>query len=242
MMSQLRCSRLISGSRFTDGLPLHSLGNYWFFFVSVLVLSILFVCEANPLYGRTNPEHLPSDCKNYSNYHSIDCTKLNLTTASFFVPTDTVRLSFQDNLISVLPFIGYLSRLKELDMQSNKIVEIPGSFFNLICVGIICQSSLETLLFSDNDIKALPNGLFGNLTNITYMYFDSNFISELPSGLFVALRKLKVLNFENNMLITLSTNIFSDLIRLHTLNLGKNNIASLPMYIFESLTSLVMLI
>ncbi len=93
-------------------------------------------------------------------------------------------------LLRIPSRIGYLKKLKYLDIRGNIIKKLPDS---------LCQCiNLEELNISENQISELPDNI-GNLQNLQELYMTNTEISSLPES-FGKLKKLKKLNMYNTFI------------------------------------------
>jgi|GEM_PF-700065 len=128
------------------------------------------------------------------------------------------EISIKGKNIPELPaWIGYLSKLKSLRIESCKVKVVPESFGNL--------SSLEVLYITDNQITSLPESL-GNLTNLKQAALFKNSLTGLPES-FSNLKGLKKLNLVNNKIDHFPKAILG-MESLVTLALGSNLITEVP--------------
>jgi Leucine-rich repeat (LRR) protein len=113
-------------------------------------------------------------------------------------------------------FIGVMSYLEKLRLNSNKLGKIPNSIFSL--------NSIVHLDLSYNNINELQDS-FNSLKSLKYLNLGFNQITEIPPSI-GSLEKLKLLDLNHNRIKTLPSSI-SKLNSLLTLNLQGNHINSL---------------
>lgn len=112
--------------------------------------------------------------------------------------------------------ISKLSRLTNLDLSGNKIVDLPEDLYQL--------QSLEQLNLSYNKLANLSEKI-GLLSGLTNLKLQSNQFAQLPRNI-NSLQRLISLNLQANPLIRLPP--LTNLINLDTLNLSYCNLAALP--------------
>jgi Leucine-rich repeat (LRR) protein len=119
-------------------------------------------------------------------------------------------------LLFLNPKIKNWSKLKNLQVQNNRISDLPAGFCDI--------STLCSLDLSANRIQKLPDSL-GYLQNLQFLNLSHNQIKVLPNTFF-ALHSLQELNLSNNQLSQLGQ-IFCFLPDLHSLDLSNNKLQKL---------------
>ncbi|CAM9121894.1 unnamed protein product [Chrysoparadoxa australica] len=92
--------------------------------------------------------------------------------------SDLVLLDLQDNRITELPANGFLylmSSLRKLDLQKNRLKELPAEEFGNLF-------SLQILHLDCNQLAELPDTL-GNLEHLEHLTFANNNLTSLPEGI-----------------------------------------------------------
>lgn len=95
--------------------------------------------------------------------------------------------------------------------------------------------SLRWLFLNDNNIGALPEGIFGGLSSLEFLQLDNNSLNALPETVFGGLAPLRNLCLNNNGLDALPEEVFRGLGSLRFLDLGNNDMESLPEGVFRGL-------
>lgn len=144
--------------------------------------------------------------------------------------TETLDLSNR-GLVSIpnTSAIADLVRLKNVNLNGNKLQKIPKEFFEL--------SNLEIMSFGDNLIKEIPKEI-KKLTKLLSLDLSDNQITKLPKELFT-LPTLHLLNLENNLIKELPRQV-GDMQSLTLLKVSDNNLSAIPKEI-SKLTNLMVL-
>ncbi|KAK9505977.1 hypothetical protein O3M35_009929 [Rhynocoris fuscipes] len=98
-------------------------------------------------------------------------------------------------------------------------------------------TNLTWLDLKNNNVQ-LPKNIFRNIPKLEVLELGSNNISYLEPGIFKNLSKLRLLNLWANKLKNLSRALFSDVTNLENLDLNSNGLLNLPPDIFADLTKL----
>lgn len=134
---------------------------------------------------------------------------------------------YVDYLLSLIHLNLFLSALKKLNINQNKIREIPESIGSL--------ASLERLNLSRNKIRNLPKSI-GSLSSLKTLDLSRNNIQEIPQSVF-KLTSLKWLDLSHNNIKEIPESIVN-LESLTELTLNRNNIKDIPDSIKPFLNSL----
>jgi len=163
-----------------------------------------------------------------SKKHSLDLTDKEYLKLTQLPPCvgqlrllSSLKLSspYQREKLHIFPeFIGNLTNLTELDMQDQKLCQIPPEIGQLI--------KLKCLNLSRNKLKALPESI-GNLTNLLYLNLAENAIEQLPQSI-GALVRLKHLRLSYNKISRLPIQM-NQLLDLRDLDLYQNNLTEFPL-------------
>lgn len=123
------------------------------------------------------------------------------------------------------------SRLKYLDVASNKIQSIDSSTFGQIV-------RLRELNLARNTIRHLDGEVFRELDELRRLNLSGNQLSELNRSpeVFNNLRQLRVLDLSDNTINDIPRHIFYGLGSLIELNISQNKLYLLPFQAFESMT------
>ena len=161
---------------------------------------------------------LPPEIRKLSSLSELDVSINYLTSISLSeLPASLIILRAKSNKIADISGGNKSLRLEELDLQTNKLTEIPSE--------ISLLPSLKILNLSGNNIKEIPDELF-NLITLERLNLSNNALSMLPASI-VHLVNLIDLNLYGNKLRMLPVEI-GNLINLRSLNLVGNNIDELP--------------
>ncbi|CAG9811132.1 unnamed protein product [Chironomus riparius] len=114
----------------------------------------------------------------------------------------------------------YCGQLEYLEMNGNKIQEIPPGTFSF-------QNKLRELSLENNKIKTLHSDSFDQLENVRTLSLASNDISDLPENVFVPFKRLLSLNLNNNKLTTIHADSFRSHVYFESVYLYNNQINSL---------------
>ncbi|CAM9415830.1 unnamed protein product [Ectocarpus fasciculatus] len=94
---------------------------------------------------------------------------------------------------------------------------------------------------SSNELATLPEGIFGGLTSLEWLYLYENELTTLPEGIFGGLSALEILDLSENEVTTLPEGIFQNISGVQDLYLHWNQLTTLPEGIFGGLTALITL-
>jgi Leucine-rich repeat (LRR) protein len=92
---------------------------------------------------------------------------------------------------------------------------------------------LVWISFNNNEITALPKYLFNKCEQMQRIYFNNNQISEIPEGIFHKCTHLTTINFALNRIKEFHFNYFSSSTKVRSLNLEKNNIQAVSFNALE---------
>ncbi|KAH3792761.1 hypothetical protein DPMN_146260 [Dreissena polymorpha] len=122
----------------------------------------------------------------------------------------------QLQIIDVASLNG-LGSLNVLNLEKNKLTDIPRNL----------PSRLTKLYMDDNQITAIPDGIFGNLAYLQELYIRYKSIQTLTQGSFMGLLKLERLNLYHNVIATIPGKTFDSLKSFKGLDMAKNNLANI---------------
>ncbi len=138
--------------------------------------------------------------------------------------------------------IGDLSRVKDLNLNFNKLKSLPDQFSQLgrlkiLNAGGVNEFSsfprvilkLENLVHLDlsgNRLRHIPTDI-GNLTHLTRLHLDSNYIEKLPHQIY-RLTKLQVFSAASNPYLSTVPTDMGMLTQLKRVDLSNTQIATLP--------------
>ena len=143
------------------------------------------------------------------------------------------------------PQIGECSKLSSLDLQHNKLLDLPpeignltqlsrlGLRYNQLHTGNIPRTlancvNLEEFNIENNCVASLPDGLLAALDKISSITLSRNQFSTYPSGGPAQFVNITTLNMEHNMCDRIPYGIFSRANYLQKLNMKENQLTSLP--------------
>jgi len=130
---------------------------------------------------------------------------------------------FNWNIIDKIPtYIGFLKRLKKLDLKVNKIKKIPDSIGKLI--------SLKELDLSNNQIQVIPESISA-MGSLNVLNLRHNNLTSLPDN-FGKLKKLKYLDLSHNKLMNFPQS-FKNLGNLKYLKIYGNQFEIIPVQLSE---------
>lgn len=96
---------------------------------------------------------------------------------------------------------------------------------------------LRIIDLSKNQIQNLPQSIFSNLANVTFISLNNNKITFLQSYLFKDLPKLKEVHLNNNQINHVQSNCFVNSPEINTIDLSNNALQQLRMNIIDNVTS-----
>ncbi|XP_077994305.1 uncharacterized protein LOC144448030 [Glandiceps talaboti] len=148
----------------------------------------------------------------------------------FDIDSTAIDLSGRE-LKKVPPDIDNYTKLKELDLSSNKLQGIPSTLWTL--------QQLTNLDVSENELSTISPDI-GQHTKLETLDLSENQLKEIPSTLWT-LRQLSDLSMSSNKLSTISPDI-GQLTKLKTLDLSGNQLKEIPstLWTLQQLTKLNM--
>jgi len=188
------------------------------------------------------PDALPRSYRKFSNLQSLFLTNNNLTQ---FVNgarhnKKLKHLDLSKNAITLDNHIARYKSLENLDLNFNKISEVPSSFGNLrtlvsltfagnsiatVSPRISSLKRLEQLSFYKNQLTHIPVGICG-LTSLKELDLAYNQIEAIPDSI-AALKNLYVVYFSFNKIVSVTEKI-GELTNLRRMYLHDARISSLP--------------
>ena len=158
------------------------------------------------------------------------------------------NLDMENNSLTVLPDMTFLSHLLDLHVGRNRLTTLPGD----LCIGsprvqIVIASSnriasvptfkdckgLVHVSLDRNEIESLSEDTFDNQLKLRMIDLSRNRLSSLPAGIFTSTRSLGSLYLDHNQLTALPDGLFNGSRLLYSLNLGFNQIETLQEGIFN---------
>lgn len=160
-------------------------------------------------------------------------TANNQSTYSFQIPNTAFRsmaaltdLSLEENTISIIrdgAFVG-LDNMKELNLSTNSIREIPANTF--------LNRRLRILDVSHNNLNSIRGNALQDLRALVHLNLSMNALTQLDDKSFVGLTNLLVLFLSENQILNIQPNTFAHLQSIHRIDLGWNKLKTLSGNIF----------
>lgn len=173
---------------------------------------------------------------------------LELHPESFRGLTQLQTLNLADNNIWSVPTEVFcpLVTLKTLNLTGNQLNDITQLSFSdwgkgPTAPGKACNTGLEILDVSKNDITLLPDNGFTALRALNTLLLQDNLLTEVADRSFVGLQFLGTLNMANNKIIALPPELFQSSRKIRQIFLQNNSIAVLAPGLFEGLDQLELL-
>ncbi|OWR45424.1 putative toll [Danaus plexippus plexippus] len=167
---------------------------------------------------------------------------------SFRGLTDLRTLDLGDNNIWILPSEIFcpLYNLKELNITLNRLQDISNLGFSdwgngPTAPGKSCNTVLETLDMSFNEISALPDNGLSSLRALQRLLLQNNRISTVADRAFVGLSDLQMLNLSTNALTALPPEMFQSSRDIKQIYLNNNSLSVLAPGLLEGLDQLQIL-
>lgn len=144
------------------------------------------------------------------------------------------KLTLNNNLIINIDTRAFqnCSALKELDLSSNALKEVPDALHEL--------SFLKTLDLGENQISQFSNGSFKNLEQLTGLRLIDNNIGNLTRGMLWDLPSLQVLNLAKNKIQSIERETFERNTQIEAIRLDENFLTDIN-GVFATLASLLWL-
>lgn len=133
--------------------------------------------------------------------------------------TNITSIYIQRNGVEVIQVdaLQGLSKLTNIDFQSNKIKSIPPGFFAYtplvtfakLSINSLTQLDVDTLQglselqvidFMYNSIKCFPTGLFAYSPKLIQIFFDYNLLTQININAFAGLSSLQIVKFLGNQI------------------------------------------
>lgn len=127
---------------------------------------------------------------------------------------EVVDLSF-NNISNVAKVVFFLHRLKNLNLQHNKIQNINFSL----------PISLHSLDFSFNAIASIKHDTFSGMNELNTLKLNDNALDAFPAGLCDTLENLYEINLQRNKINFLTNQTFAFNNKLKVVNLAENRIS-----------------
>lgn len=172
---------------------------------------------------------LPESMKNLSSLSNLDIRRNSFEELPDFLGSMPLRsLNASSNKISDMSILKECTNLRVLDISSNLLKDLDGSFLQ--------GNELRTLNLSSNFIKDLRN-VCPFLTNVNRLNLNRNLIRELPGSIsyMVSLEELEI---TDNHLEKIDNAFFE--LEVEKINLTANRLTSLHLHGLDSLEVLTL--
>ncbi|XP_071839237.1 uncharacterized protein [Apostichopus japonicus] len=163
----------------------------------------------------------------YRNIVTLDLSRnsiASLQTGTFETTIYLENIIFSRNQLTKLEngtFRGPEHHLVRLFLDNNRLIEVH----SLTLHGL---RKLQTLTFSDNLIRYLPDNLFNDLTDLRHLHLRGNKLTYLDVNIFKGLSKLKSIYLDRNRLGSIPAGVFDGLTSLYSVDLSNNHLQSIP--------------
>lgn len=162
--------------------------------------------------------------------------------------SDLRSLDLGDNNIWILPSEIFcpLFNLRELNVTQNRLQDISNMGFSdwgngPTAPGKSCNTALEVLEMSYNEISALPDNGLSSLRALQKLFLQNNRISNVADRAFVGLSDLQILNLSTNALTALPPEMFQSSRDIKQIYLNNNSLSVLAPGLLEGLDQLQIL-
>lgn len=173
---------------------------------------------------------------------------LELHHDSFRGLTELRDLSLAENGIYEVPKEVFcpMYSLRALNLSRNHFNDVTQLLFSdwgkgPSAPGKACNTGLEKLDLSHNDITILPDNSFTALRSLTILHLEHNLLTEVADRSFVGLVALQLLNMSNNKIIALPPELFQSSRKIRQIFLQNNSITVLAPGLLEGLDQLEVL-
>lgn len=182
--------------------------------------------------------------------HNTDWSAMNLELhpESFRGLTELKDMDLADNNIWSLPTEVFcpLFSLKKLNLTKNRLSDVSQLGFSdwgngPSAPGKACNTGLEELDLSDNDITSIPDNGLSALRSLTTLKLQNNLLIAIADRAFVGLQSLSVLNISSNRMVALPPELFQSPRALTELYLQNNSLSVLAPGLLEGLDRLEVL-
>ncbi|XP_060059090.1 leucine-rich repeat and transmembrane domain-containing protein 1 [Erinaceus europaeus] len=159
----------------------------------------------------------PEKCRCHSPSHSVDCRLQGLEAIPSDLPSRTLTLHLQDNLIHQLPAYAFQSMLQltVLNLYNNSLSQLTPEVFHGL-------QHLQVLNLSQNSLHSLESSLFHSLPQLKELDLSSNSISHLPASLGGPWKNLIIFAVQQNWLQQLDRALLETMPSLRLLLLKDN--------------------
>ena len=191
---------------------------------------LIFLCSFGTCYGDYQ---CPSFCKCRSSI-IIECDGENIAERDITklftdLPKECVLFSLSKSNITTINtrlFSRVLPALKELKLDSNRLVEVPQNLSGVF-------PALERLQLTANQITSVGRYDFAGLRELVTLRLDENRLLEIRPHAFRSNKNLESLFLESNLIENISVDAFKGIDQLTNLMLNNNRLKTLPKGLFK---------
>lgn len=188
---------------------------------------------------------------------SVTCTYEITTNNAYMCHLKNQNVLSENDLAAVdgTHMTGYTDESVTVISETESTIEIfPSSlisrFINLnsvvlssvgmktISTVIVNCANLKNLVINNNQIPAIPEGIFINCENLATLSFLNNTIATIHNNAFTGLGSLETLNLQQNNIPAVNSIVFTPISILKSLQLDNNQIAALESEVFKFMPQL----
>ncbi|KAK9503608.1 hypothetical protein O3M35_010133 [Rhynocoris fuscipes] len=144
------------------------------------------------------------------------------------------QLVLTGNNITNLPKVSLynFAKLKTLNLDFNKILEIPETFFNSVVL-----KHLKDIRLGFNRLHTIDKNTFLDLPSLEFIGLNDNQIRSINDGAFKNLQAKLTITLANNEIHVIHPNSFQNIPNFINLDLHNNDLQSLDWNMFNNVTS-----
>lgn len=177
--------------------------------------------------------------------HNTDWSAMNLELhpESFRGLMELKDINLSENNIWTLPNNVFcpMYSLRNLNLTGNRLNDIAQLGFNPESPEDVCNTGLEVLDLSYNDITFLADNGISGLRSLKELYLQDNLITLIGDQSFNGLQSLEVLNISSNRAIAIPPELFKTTRMLRKIYIRNNSLSVLAPGLFEGLNKLEIL-